>query len=583
MLISTMPGLVATPAIPILRLPASYITMVAVYGQHSYFDLILSDVPSGFDIANGTYRGWCVQQNIIMTQHVNHTVRLYSCYDPLLPLEYHNDHWDKINYLLNHKQGDAVSIQLAIWFYTNDMDCTRDLDARAMISDAEQHGSGFIPSAGELLAVPVEGVPTVQLTFLEVTIPAPSMLEGLVWDDTNANGLQENGEPGMNNIVVFLYQQNNFLLSTTITNDKGQYHFTNLSVGSYYLQFTLPPGYHFSPQDVGTNDSFDSDVDIVGITPVFQITTLQSTQRWDAGMYFLRNPRPSVPRNHPPTADATAGEPYNGFLYEPLKFDGSRSYDRDGRIITWFWTFGDGNTGTGETTTHTYNQTGEYTVTLTVTDNQFASDTYITTAHIAKGNNPPSTPTISGPFFGHALTLYEFFFIASDIDNDTIRFIVDWDDGHTDTTTYFPGGRTISLTHLWETFGFYTIHVYAQDSLNSISSLSHLSIAIDVRYVAHFGYLIDSNGDGTFDVFYSNTTDSVTRVKLLDTGKYLIDTNGDSIWDIIYDPSTNQYQQYHETPTWEYLIFMLLIILFAILYQMMRVRRRTRTFYSRKK
>ena len=49
-------------------------------------------------------------------------------------------------------------------------------------------------------------------------------------------------------------------------------------------------------------------------------------------------------------------------------FDGSASYDPNGTIVSYEWGFGDGNTGSGETTSHHYATPGTYTVTLTVTD-----------------------------------------------------------------------------------------------------------------------------------------------------------------------------------------------------------------------
>ena len=54
---------------------------------------------------------------------------------------------------------------------------------------------------------------------------------------------------------------------------------------------------------------------------------------------------------------------------EPIHFDASESYDSDGTIVGYLWTFGDGNTATGVTADHVYIEDGEYTVTLTVTDN----------------------------------------------------------------------------------------------------------------------------------------------------------------------------------------------------------------------
>ena len=56
-------------------------------------------------------------------------------------------------------------------------------------------------------------------------------------------------------------------------------------------------------------------------------------------------------------------------------FDGSGSSDPDGTIASYAWDFGDGDTGTGATPSHTYATAGTYTVKLTVTDNGGATDT----------------------------------------------------------------------------------------------------------------------------------------------------------------------------------------------------------------
>jgi parallel beta-helix repeat protein len=67
----------------------------------------------------------------------------------------------------------------------------------------------------------------------------------------------------------------------------------------------------------------------------------------------------------PPIANAGPDQTVN--VGETVSFDAGASTDNIG-IASFTWDFGDGTTGTGETTTHTYTKPGSYTVTLTVTD-----------------------------------------------------------------------------------------------------------------------------------------------------------------------------------------------------------------------
>ena len=70
-------------------------------------------------------------------------------------------------------------------------------------------------------------------------------------------------------------------------------------------------------------------------------------------------------------------------------FDGSASSDSDGTIVSYGWTFGDGQTGTGRTTSHTYAAASTYTVVLTATDNQGATGSSTGTVTVAPP--PPAT------------------------------------------------------------------------------------------------------------------------------------------------------------------------------------------------
>ncbi|HEY3832966.1 MAG TPA: PKD domain-containing protein [Acidimicrobiia bacterium] len=67
-------------------------------------------------------------------------------------------------------------------------------------------------------------------------------------------------------------------------------------------------------------------------------------------------------------------------------FDASGSSDPDGGTLTYAWNFGDGNTATGPTTTHTYTTPGPYTVGLTVNDGQGGSTTTSQQFNVAAPN-----------------------------------------------------------------------------------------------------------------------------------------------------------------------------------------------------
>ncbi|MFB6076409.1 MAG: PKD domain-containing protein [Candidatus Aenigmatarchaeota archaeon] len=75
-----------------------------------------------------------------------------------------------------------------------------------------------------------------------------------------------------------------------------------------------------------------------------------------------------TPSNEKPTASFSYS-PKNPNVGDSVSFDASGSSDDDGYIEEYSWEFGDGNSGSGKTTFHKYSSKKDYTVTLTVTDN----------------------------------------------------------------------------------------------------------------------------------------------------------------------------------------------------------------------
>jgi PKD repeat protein len=111
--------------------------------------------------------------------------------------------------------------------------------------------------------------------------------------------------------------------------------------------------------------------------PALGLAADQARTRWANGIE-----NPCLVTNQLPVCDA--GGPYSGILGQAVVFDGSGSFDPDGTIVSYRYDFGDGVTITGPlpTQSHTYAETGLYTVELMVTDNQNGSSTCTTTASL---------------------------------------------------------------------------------------------------------------------------------------------------------------------------------------------------------
>ncbi|NKE46382.1 isopeptide-forming domain-containing fimbrial protein [Roseomonas frigidaquae] len=107
-----------------------------------------------------------------------------------------------------------------------------------------------------------------------------------VWRDLNANGVQDQGEPGARGITVRLLDAGGAVIATTTTAINGTYAFKDLLPGTYSVQFVPLGGSVFTAKDQGA-DAKDSDADLVtGKTQQVTLTSGQVNKTLDAGLLF---------------------------------------------------------------------------------------------------------------------------------------------------------------------------------------------------------------------------------------------------------------------------------------------------------
>lgn len=106
-----------------------------------------------------------------------------------------------------------------------------------------------------------------------------------VWKDLNRNGIQDAGEPGIEGVLVKLYDCEGNKLAEMYTDENGNYLFDGLMVGNYNLKFTAPVDYFFTLQNAGGDPEKDSDADSNGLTVCTTLAPGETDLSWDAGLW----------------------------------------------------------------------------------------------------------------------------------------------------------------------------------------------------------------------------------------------------------------------------------------------------------
>lgn len=154
------------------------------------------------------------------------------------------------------------------------------------------------------------------------------------------------------------------------------------------------------------------------------------------------------------TSDVTNGN--------QLDVDASASTDSDGTVAAYSWDFGDGATATGATASHTYESGGTFTVQLTVTDNDGATDSKSGEVTVIGPNQTPVaafTAAVAGDFTASLDATG-----SSDPDGTITGYDWAFGDGQT--------GTGATLTHVFPSAGIYTVTLTVHDDRGGSAQIS---------------------------------------------------------------------------------------------------------------
>lgn len=136
-----------------------------------------------------------------------------------------------------------------------------------------------------------------------------------------------------------------------------------------------------------------------------------------------------------------------------VKVDASGCYDEDGEIVSYHWEFGDGETAFGTAVDHQYVESGQYTVILTVVDDQGAKVSVGKVVAVDITNIPPYATMDASDWYGTAPLEVDFSGFNS-VDRDGAIAAYEWKingqvrstAGQFRHTFVDPGQYTIELT-----------------------------------------------------------------------------------------------------------------------------------------
>lgn len=168
-----------------------------------------------------------------------------------------------------------------------------------------------------------------------------------------------------------------------------------------------------------------------------------------------------VDGNRPPTAAIAASQVAGAGL--AVVFNGTASTDSDGSIVRFDWAFGDGESSSSRLVSHRYARPGTYRVSLTVTDNNGASDRATITVSVggnATANLPPGAAFTATPPTGSApLSVVFDATLSEDTDGQIVDYLWSFGDGRI--------GRGVLVSHTFAVPNAYPVELTVVDNLGA--------------------------------------------------------------------------------------------------------------------
>ena len=176
----------------------------------------------------------------------------------------------------------------------------------------------------------------------------------------------------------------------------------------------------------------------------------------------------STPLNTAPTAIISSSTAM-GEAPLVVSFIGSESHDAEGAINSYLWNFGDGSqTATGPTTSHKYTIAGTFSASLTVTDNQGATDTTATPVIVtgqSVENQPPTARLTASATEGSTPLEVTFDGSAStDPENSSLSYNWNFGDGAV--------AQGVTANHSYTIPGSFTASLTVTDEMGATSSIT---------------------------------------------------------------------------------------------------------------